>query len=161
MANYLYSCRVCKYNTQELIKEVHLVAQDIVQASHVAHYYIFQEVMFPNQPIEISSITRVEGIDDVVNADMNVDEDEMSNEEDYDDEGEEDDPFDLSGIPGDNVMRLKHLCGQTLELANYQWKSVICPKCKQEVYRNEIQLDAGIYIFVPNQKRRNGKRKGL
>ncbi len=153
MANYIYAIDVHKYGEKETLRIVHIVAQHQLQASHIAQTVVYEIGMFDNVPVEIYSVTKLPEIENVVNADDLF--------EDFDEEEGDgiDDPFDIEGIPGDNIIQFKHTCNSTVTVVDSEWDMIACPTCKEKINRTELENLNGIWCFIPNQKRKNGKKR--
>jgi hypothetical protein len=99
--------------------------------------------------VEITSMVKVQGVGKIVNADFN-----MNGEND---DEELTDPFEIEGIPDDDLMIFKHNCNTTIKLLENEWGFVKCPGCKEEILRSEVQNIAGTWCYIPAANKRNRK----
>jgi hypothetical protein len=151
MTNRIYAIDVHKYGERETLKIIHIIAQQQLQASHIAHAVVYEIGMFDNIPVEIYSVTKVPDIENVVNADELF--------ENMVEEGNDNDPFETEGIPADDLIHFKHICDATITVTDSEWETIECPTCKERIDRKEVQNLNGIWCFIPNKKGRNPKRK--
>jgi hypothetical protein len=139
MANYLYCAVVNRYNENVLVKNIYLVARNILHASHIAEEEVFENNMFDNVPVEIASIVRIMEIDNVINCDSLFDED---------DDDVVHNPLDVSGIPEDDLILFKHSCDKTIKLVNGDWGIVKCPECSKPILRRNLSLVSGMWVYI-------------
>lgn len=145
MASYLYKIEITKYNTSEVIKVIHLAANNLVEASHIAAFYVYEKDMFPNNPVEIISVVRDMNVEDIINADVSGGDGE---------EEEISDPLDTEGIADEDLIVFKHTCDHTVRILDNEWVAVSCPSCSTEILRSDIQNVSGVWIYVHSSKKR-------
>jgi hypothetical protein len=149
--SYVYKCQVNKHTSKKKVKTIRVVADNLVQASHMAMEKIHNSGIFMNDCIELVSIKKDFKVKNVYDMDDVF--------EDGDGEGEESEPiirnpFDVSGQAPDDRIQVKHSCGEKLELVNGNWGIVKCPGCNDVIARSEISNMNGIWVYVKNQNRR-------
>lgn len=142
MANYLYKVTINKYNSPEVIENIHLVAENYLQASHIAEHYIFEQGKYPNTPVEVTALVRDMSVMDIVNSNLGILEEEIE------------DPFDISNSKEGEVMKFKHSCSNTIEVLDNGWEIIDCPDCKEEIFREDLENVGGIWVFVGSKKKR-------
>lgn len=149
---YVWEVGICKSTFTEPFEKIYFIAVNFFQLSHLVALYVFgddeNDPMYDFQ-VEISSMTKVQNVGKIVNADFNMDGD--------DDEEELSDPFDIEGIPDDDLIFFKHSCNTTVKCLDNGWGFVRCPTCKEEILRSEIQNIAGTWCYIPAANKRNRK----
>lgn len=143
MTTYLYKAVVNEFNKEVHVMDIHLLADNYIQASKVAYYYVFESDEFKfDVPIEIVLIQRELGVKRVVNANVII---ETTDEETPVLTEPVPNPFG----PEPEMIELKHHCGCLLVAPNNaEWEFIECPECHEKVYRKDISFFAGIWILT-------------
>ncbi len=143
LANYLYKVVVNKYNSEEKIEELHLIAENYLQACHIAEHYIFEAGKYPNTPVEVVSIVRDMSVKDIINSNIKDD-----------DEYEVEDPFDVEGLPENEIMKFKHSCQNWITVMADGWHVIECPDCKEEIMREDYENVGGVWVYMKTGKKK-------
>ena len=150
MPSYLYKIQINKYNSTEKVEDVFLIAEYHLQAARTAEHHVFEELRYPQFPVEIVSISRIMEIGDILNANVSSANDVI--------EEIVENPLDLEGVPDDHVIRFKHpSCGNMIEVVDDGWERFFCPDCQKEILRNNLSEIAGIWVYNNPDKKRKKK----
>ena len=140
---YVYAVEVSKWGEDNPFKVFHLIAQTMLEAGHIAADYVYDpDNKFSQFPSEITKISKVEGIDTVINGSEYFVDDEEHNEYNPDI------PQELAkNLPDDEIMKFKCSCGEEIRTVNGMWPYTICHECHNNIRRGEIENVGGIFIY--------------
>ncbi len=147
---YVFEVEVCKWGTDELYKTFHMIGQNLFETTHEATHYVYDGDNGFDIPVQITKVTRVKGIENIVNGDgYFTGEDEEEGENFTGDE-----PFEwVKNFSPDKIMTFKCSCKEELKVPNVQWPFLICPNCKNKIFRNEVEEIGGIHIYSKLDKK--------
>jgi hypothetical protein len=146
--SYVYKCQVNKHTSKKKVKTIRVVADNLVQASHMAMEKIHNSGLFMNDCIELVSIKKDFKVKNVYSMDDVF--------EDGDGEGDESEPLDLnapldlSHANADNIIEFKCSCTNKIKVNMIDWNVLRCPHCQRIVLRRDISEVAGIFIYTPS-----------
>jgi hypothetical protein len=148
---YVWKIELGKWGSDEILKTIHMIGLNLFEITHIATHYIYEESEeLSNAHIEILSVTKVRGIETIVNGEYYS----TGEDEDIDSyTGKE--PLDLAeNMPDERVISFTCACYEKLRVADGNWPFLICPNCETRILRREIVNTGGIYLYIPLDKKK-------
>ena len=151
---YVFEVELNLLGTDTLYKKIHLLAHSLFQASHIAYEYVYdgESDFKSDSPVEVGTIRRIPGIQNILNPEFFLEMMENDNDENTDGYNPKI-PFEMLenvGKNDDNIISFKHSCGQDIRCVNFGWPYIICPneKCQKKILHKDIEEVGGIYLFT-------------
>lgn len=140
---YVYAVEVVKWGEDEPYNVFHLIAQNLLEASHIAADNVYNpDGEYNKFPSEIKSVKRIDGIRNIINGSEYFIDDEESNEYDPDV------PQELAkNLPDNEIMKFKCSCGEEIRTVNGMWPYTVCHECHNNILRREVEEIGGIFIY--------------
>ena len=145
----VFEVEVLRMGTEEVLKKIHLLAQNTLQASHIIVEYLYgnENSEFRGMLVEIGSIKKLAFIKSIINPEFILDMDDDI--EEYD--GSE--PISMADSLGDeDTMSFVCQCHERLKTSKFQWPFVICPNCENKILRSEVKEAGGLYFYEKKEK---------
>ncbi len=145
MSVNVYEVTVKETNKDVPLKRFHFIATTMLEASHIAETFIFDEgIEFEDIPAEIAEIKQLSGVV-ILNAGMRDD-----HEHEYDFSL----PIELAKeLPDSETMKFKCSCGNEIRCINSNWPALKCPECENLILRREIENVGGMFLYTKLDKR--------
>lgn len=147
---FVWEVGICKSTFTEPFEKIYFIAANFFQLSHLVALYVYgddeNDPMYDFQ-VEISSMTKVQNIGKIVNADFDLNGE--NEEEDFDLES----PLDVSRSSGDDIIEFKCTCEKKVRVdGSFQWPATKCPHCSRIILRRDLSeiKGTGIWAFVPS-----------
>jgi len=142
--------------TDTLYKKIHLLAYSLFQASHIAYEYVYdgESDFKSDSPVEIGTIRRIPGIQDILNPEFFLE--MMENDDEFESEYDGKSIIESAkNMPEDQTFLFKCECHEPILVPEGNWPFVICPNCNNKIFRKEVREIGGIYFY---EKASNNKK---